>query len=151
MRITLLVALLFAESNTPEPKPVWAGSGVTLLGGPSLDGRYLSYVDPASGGLAVRELSGGASRVLASKPETPLMRAKRTGRERVSSLNENAPDPLRSKEFAYFSAIAPDSSQIAYAWFNGDRFYELRVIPFEGGEPRTLYRNEEAGFVQPCP
>ena len=124
MRITLLVAFLFAEARAPEPKPVWAGPGVTLLGGPSADGRYLSYVDPASGGLGIRDLATGVGRIVVSKPG--------------------------SKEFAYFSSISPDSKQIAYAWFNSEGFYELRLIALDGGEPRTLYRNEEAGFVQPC-
>src|SRR5207302_5866967 len=39
---------------------------------------------------------------------------------------------------------------VAYAWFNEEKFYELRVIGLDGSAPRTLFRNEEAGFVQPC-
>src|SRR5205823_1517330 len=36
----------------------------------------------------------------------------------------------------------------AYAWFNEDRFYELRLMALDGAH--TLFRNEETGFVQPC-
>jgi len=57
--------------------------------------------------------------------------------------------PAGSREFAYFSVFSRDSRQVAYAWFNADGFYELRLISVSGGQPRTVYRNEEAGFVQP--
>ncbi|MCP5109516.1 MAG: hypothetical protein GY953_01635, partial [bacterium] len=46
--------------------------------------------------------------------------------------------------------MSPDSGQVAYAWFNDEKFYDLRVANVEGGESRTLYRNPETGFVQPC-
>jgi hypothetical protein len=55
-----------------------------------------------------------------------------------------------SKEFAYFSAISRDSSKVAYAWFNDEGFYDLRVVNIDGSASRILYRNEQAGFVQPC-
>jgi len=54
------------------------------------------------------------------------------------------------RQFAYFSTISPDNCLIAYAWFNADKFYELRVMALDGSAPRTLFHNEEAGFVQPC-
>jgi Tol biopolymer transport system component len=107
------------------PRLVWTGPGVTLLGGPSRDGRYLSFADPRSGNLAVREIATGSNRALTSNASG-------------------------SKEFAYFSAIAPDSKRVAYAWFNADGYYDLRVIGLDGTGMRVLYRNEEAGFVQPC-
>jgi Tol biopolymer transport system component len=111
---------------TPAPATlVWADSTVTLLGGPSHDGRYLSYVDTTTGDLAVRETSTGRCRLLTRKPSS-------------------------SKEFAYFSTISPDSTQVAYAWFNDEGFYDLRLVGIDGSNPRVLYRNEEAGFVQPC-
>src|SRR5262249_23307772 len=58
--------------------------------------------------------------------------------------------PAGSREFAYFSAISPDSRRVAYAWLNEEGFYDLRVIDLDGSNQRILYRNEEAGFVQPC-
>jgi len=102
---------------------VWTGPSVTLLGGPSKDGKWLSYVE--RGDLALRELATGRTVLVTKRPGG-------------------------SKEFAYFSTISPDSRRIAYAWFNELGFYELRIADLDGGEPRTLYRNEEAGFVQPC-
>lgn len=98
---------------------------VTLNGGPSHDGRYLSFVDPATGNLAIRETATGDSRPLTAKAAA-------------------------SQEFAYFSAISRDSSKVAYAWFNDEGFYDLRVVDIDGSGSRILYRNEQAGFVQPC-
>ncbi len=113
-----------ADAGTPAPQRVWSGPEVTLLGGPSRDGKYLSYVDPATRNLAVRELATGRNRLLTHAPPG-------------------------SHEFAYFSAISPDGTRVAYAWFNQDGYYDLRVVGVGGGAPRILYRNEEAGFVQP--
>src|SRR2546421_8012573 len=98
-RLAALAALSITgwgiAAETAAARLVWGGPGVTLLGGPSRDGKYLSYVDPLTGNLAIREISGGQSRALTNKPPG-------------------------SKEFAYFSAIAPDSRRVAYAWFNDE-------------------------------
>jgi Tol biopolymer transport system component len=112
-------------TDASKPRLIWFGDDVTLLGGPSRDGRYFSFVDPASGELAVRELASTQRRLVTRKP-------------------------AGSREFAYFSSISPDSTQVAYAWFNEAGFYDLRLVGLDGSAPRVLYRNEEAGFVQPC-
>jgi Tol biopolymer transport system component len=96
-----------------------------LLGAPSRDGRYLSHVDAATHNLALRDLALGRSRLLTARA-------------------------AESGEFAYFSIPSPDARRVAYAWFNDEGFYDLRVTDRDSGTPRVLYRNEEAGFVQPC-
>lgn len=113
------------ESNPPRARLVWADEGSNALGAPSPDGRYLSFVD-AAGNLAIRDLATGTSR----------------------ALTRTAGGPLPG-QFAYFSVFSRDSCQIAYAWFNADGFYDLRIVDLDGSEPRTLYSNPEAGFVQP--
>lgn len=110
-----------ATAFAADTRLVASGPGVTLLGGPSPDGKWVSMV--RDGNLIAVPASGGEPRVLAR---------------------------AANGEFAYFSAFARDSHQIAYAWFNGQRFYELRVTDLDGTTPRTVYRNPEAGFVQPC-
>lgn len=102
------------------PKPVFTDPAVTLLGTPSPDGRWLSLVE--QGDLAVRDIATGRSFRLTQ---------------------------ARGKEFAYFSSISRDSKSVAYAWFNEEGFYELRVVPIAGGAARTVFKNSEAGFVQP--
>ncbi|MDE0105177.1 MAG: hypothetical protein OXN89_22605 [Bryobacterales bacterium] len=113
------------ESPGAVKRQVWADERTNTLGAPSPDGRYLSFVDTA-GNLAVRDLASGTSRALTS--------------------SAGGPPP---GEFAYFSVFSHDSQQVAYAWFNEDAFYELRMVAMDGSAPRTLYRNREAGFVQP--
>lgn len=119
----LALALLALGAAGAEPRLVWRGPNVTLLGGPSKDGAWLSYVD--AGELALRDLR--------SEKTLPLTRR-----------------PAGSKEFGYFSVISPDSRQVAYAWFNDRGFYELRVTGSDGVGTRVVHSNEEAGFVQPC-
>ncbi len=109
-----------------DPRSWWSGPEVTLLGSPSRDGKFLSFADPVTGALGVRDLAAGASRFIAKRP-------------------------AGSHEFAYFSAFSPDASRIAYAWFNDKGFYDLRIVATSGeAQPSIAYRNEEAGFVQPC-
>jgi Tol biopolymer transport system component len=112
--------LLVSALLSAAPRPLFTDPAVTLLGAPSPDGRYVSLVE--HGNLAIRDTTTGAS--------TRLTNA--TG-----------------KEFAYFSSVSRDSKSIAYAWFNSEGFYELRTIAATGGPPRTLFKNPEAGFVQP--
>jgi len=125
--VKLMIAglLCLTLGRAAGERVVWAEAGTNLLGAPSRDGRWLSHVDAASGELALRDLKTG---------ETRILKSSRKG----------------SGEFAYFSVISPDSQRVAYAWFNEERFYELRAIGVDGAGERVLYRNEEAGFVQPC-
>lgn len=116
---------------------MWNAPGANVLGAPTPDGRLVTCIDPASGDLAVLETATGALRRLTHKPTSA------------------------AKEFAYFSVPSRDGSRAAYAWFNEAGFYDLRVVPIApavppdaptatpAAAPRILFRNEEAGFVQP--
>jgi Tol biopolymer transport system component len=115
--------LLWFAVVASAAEPLWNGPGVNLLGGPSRDGKILSYVDPATRNLAIRDLATGQSRTLTQQ---------------------------NGGEYAYFSSISRDASRVAYAWFNAEGFYELRIVGTDSGNSRTIFRNEEAGFVQPC-
>jgi len=118
----LTVAIAWA-ADPAVPRTWWSGPQVTLLGSPSRDGRWISYVDPATGALAMRSLADGAVRTV----------------------------PTGSGEFAHFSVFSRDAAHIAYAWFNAQGFYELRIARVsESAAPVIAYRNEIAGFVQPC-
>ncbi len=122
----MLAAAAAWGAGSNGPHAWWSGPQVTLLGSPSRDGRRLSFADPATGALGVRNLASGSWQAVAERP-------------------------AGSREFAYFSVFSPDSRKIAYAWFNSQGFYDLRVTAAEAGaQPAVLYRNEEAGFVQPC-
>ena len=118
--IVIRYLLLASALLSAAPRPLFTDPAVTLLGAPSPDGKYVSLVENA--GLAIRNTATGQSTILAA---------------------------ARGKEFAYFSSISRDSQSIAYAWFNDEGFYELRSLPLTGGQPKTLFKNPEAGFVQP--
>lgn len=135
-RIALLAALVapsgLSERPAGDPLPkfrsalIWSDTDADVLGAPSPDGRFLSFVD-RSGNLAVRHLATGTNRAV-TEP---------TGGDAFG-------------QFAYFSIFSPDAERIAYAWFNEEGFYELRIAELADSEMRVLYRNREAGFVQPC-
>ncbi len=102
-------------------RKVWESRG-EFDGSPSPDGRYFSFHDWETGDLAVRDLATGQNRRLTNK-----------GASKDSS------------EFAEGSVISGDGRQIAYAWHNKEKYYELRVIGVDGSNPRTVYRDKEFG------
>ena len=121
--LLLAIAVARAQPHQAIAQTVWQGPGVTLLGSPSRDGRFLSFVEPGTGHLGLRDVARQTSRILVK---------------------------AEPKQYAYFSTIAPDNSSVAYAWFNAQGFYDLRTVNPATGAVRTIYSNEEAGFVQPC-
>ena len=104
-------------------RKVWAIDRRQLTGSPTPDGRYFSFRDPETGDLALRDLVTGQNRRLTNKG---------TWKD--------------SNEHAYGSVISGDGRQIAYAWCNKEKFYELRVIGIDGSNPHTVYRDKEFGF-----
>jgi Tol biopolymer transport system component len=124
-RLSALISASAKPSLTV--RQVWAGPGVDVGGGISPDGRYLTFVDWETGDLAVRDLATGEKRRLTNK----------------GSWND-------SEEFALSSIVSPDGKQIAYAWFNKDEFYDLRVIGSDGSNPRVIYPSEELEFIRPA-
>jgi len=125
LRHVLNLFASLALAAEPAVRVVWDAPGANVLGAPTPDGRFLSCVDPASGDLALLETATGQLRRLTHKG---------------ASAN---------REFAYFSVPSRDGSRVAVAWLNEAGFYDLRVIPAQGGQTRVLFRNEESGFVQP--
>lgn len=115
------------ESGGMVARRIWAGPGVDVWHGlPSPDGRYYTYVDWETGDLAVRELATGNSRHVTQKGSW-----------------------LESSESARSSTVSPDGKNVAYAWFNKDFFFDLRLVGLDGSHPRVLYRNEELDYIHP--
>jgi Tol biopolymer transport system component len=109
---------------------VWAGGDVSVFGGPSPDGRYLSFVDWETGDLAVRDLRTGENRRLTNKGTW-----------------------WESSAMALFSVFSADGEHIAYAWSEeagqGDERWDLRTIGRDGSAPRVVYRNAAVPYLQP--
>ena len=132
--ICALIAAVAWCADPAAPRTWWSGPQVNALGAPSVDGRWLSYVDPVTGALGIRNLADGTMREIATRP-------------------------AGSREFAYFSVFSRDATRVAYAWFNAEGFYELRIAraspaassgAVEDSAPVIAFRNDAAGFVQPC-
>ncbi len=106
-------------------RQVWTGPEMDLEGAPSPEGRYLSFVDWETGDLAIHDLETGTNRRLTNKGSWE-----------------------KSEEWAEFSRWSPDGKQIAYDWYDGKCCVDLRVIAREGGEPRTLFHNENGAWMR---
>jgi Tol biopolymer transport system component len=108
-------------------RKVWADSDVDIMGEPSPDGKYISYVDWDTGDLAIYEIATGKKRRLTNKGSWD--------------------DP---NEFAYFSRWSPNGKQIVYDWYNNNNpaLINLYIIGLDGSEPRLLYSNEEMFWTQ---
>jgi len=117
-----LPAVPLAESE-PEPAPTLRqievrGRG-TRHSSPSFDGKYMSDVDRDTGNLVIRDIATGEQWNLTKK------------------------DP-NSGDFAYWSAISPDSTNIIYYWFNAEKEdFDLRVVGLDGSGDRLLWGARE--------
>ena len=127
----LMRAKKVIETGGKEPKieAIWPKPKWDILGAPSPDGKYLSYVDWYTGDLAYRELETGKTHRLTDK-----------SREKGS------------QESAYESFWSPDSTKIAYCWENDqEKYYDLRVIGIGDKEPRILHRvGYFDSWIGPC-
>jgi Tol biopolymer transport system component len=104
---------------------LWGGPGVDVEGSVSADGRFLSFLDPETGDVAVRDLETGQNRRLT-----------------------NASGDW--KDFAGSCRISPDGSQVAYSWSSIDGSYDLRLIGLDGSGSRVLYSCPELECVEPA-
>lgn len=113
-------AVLASAVHQPDSlilRRLWVGSEPDFwASNPSPDGRYVSEIDWITGDLSVLDLLTGELRHVTDKG---------TWEEAV--------------EWAEMSTFSPDGRQIAYVYWNEDRWgYELRVIDVDGSDERTI-------------
>ena len=111
------LASLGGRDEAMRIRQVWAGASGTPYA-PTRDGRYVLFQD-SSENLAVRELATGRTRRLTSIP--------------VGTL----------EFFSAFAEPSPDGKQVAYAWYTSDGLVEVRVVGFDGSNPRVLYGDRD--------
>jgi len=111
------LASLGGRDEAMRIRQVWAGSSGTPWA-PTRDGRYVLFQD-SSENLAVRELATGQTRRLTSIP--------------VGTL----------EFFSAFAEPSPDGKQVAYAWYDSDGLVDVRVVGFDGSNPRVLYADRD--------
>jgi len=100
-------------------KKILDGPEADVYGSISRDGRYVSFMDPETLDLSIRDLVTGTQRRLTTHP--------------ADSANE----------FAEYSVFSADGSHLAYGWSNKEGRYELRTISREGGAATVLFSNGE--------
>jgi Tol biopolymer transport system component len=111
-------------------RPVWTGPEVDIFGRISPDGRYLTYVDWfETGNLMIHDMVTGKNHSLTKKKSW-----------------EDSPG------YALWSSISPDGKQVAYAWANNQKDFDLLVAALQGtaiGEPRILLSSKEIHSIRP--
>jgi len=108
-------------------RQVWAAPDTDNSGGPSPDGRYISFTNWDTGDLSIRDLVTGEKRHVTHK---------------ASGLNQSLNGQVRS------SVFAPDSKHIAYWWIDQPPLSQIRVVGVDGSTPRILRRFDNAGLIQ---
>jgi len=102
---------------------LWTGFNAHWLISPSPDLRFVALTDWTNGNVAVRNMETGEIRRVTGDADS------------------------YGSGFALHTHISPDGSQIAYGWWHIERArYELRLVDFDGGEPRIL---KSDGFTVP--
>jgi Tol biopolymer transport system component len=102
-------------------KKAWAGPDVDILGAPSPDGKYLSYVDWSTGDVALRDLVTEKKRRLSSKGSW-----------------------YESNDFALYSIWSPDGKNVACNWYNEkDNIFDLRIYGLADSTHHILYNKTE--------
>ncbi len=128
--VAVAKARLAALNRPPTEAPplavrrIWAGPDVNTEGAPSWDGRFLSFVNRATGAVALRDLASGEARDLTKNPGGGQSPAGR-------------------------SIISPDGKQVAYARAAEAGLPELRLIGTNGSGSRLLYRDEHLLRIEP--
>lgn len=105
-------------------REVWP-KAIDVLGGPSPDGRFISFTDWETGDLALHDLLSGEDRRLTDKNTWDIV------------------------EFAEFSVVSPDGARVAYGWYRPEGFYDLRVVSVADGRVSTLFGRPDTPWLRP--
>lgn len=115
------------EEGDREPviRHVWTWPDLGVSGSASPDGKYLSFVDPGTGDLAIREIATGKQRRLTDK------------------ANDYT-------EYAFASRWSADSRKVAYTWVNKNNESELHEIGLNGAPARVLVGEKKGEWIEPA-
>lgn len=117
-----------AKNTEITIRRVMSGPKAIDIGGPSPDGRYLSFTDWETRDVSVHDLV--------------------TGQNRHITKNTTGNNPGDRYDYPDGSIFSGDGKQIAYCWWIDDKedkeFYgEIRTIALDGSGERVIYRSKE--------
>lgn len=113
-RAALGEATRYRDGRSMVARQLWEGSAGYAFGALSPDGSFISYVDWASGNLAIHDLDRGVERFITNLSPALLYGAGSS------------------------SVVSPDNDRIAYTWYTPETGYEVRTVRFDGSDNRTL-------------
>ena len=116
-----------ALNNGLVVRKVWEGPEADIMGEPSPDGRYISYVDWESGDLAIYEVP--------------------TGKKWRITSSGTWEDPI---QFAEYSSWSPDGKSLVYDWYHDENpaWIDLYIMDVDDREPRLLWHDDEMEWAQ---
>jgi len=120
-RTVLGDAMAYRDGRSMVARQLWEGSAGYAFGALSPDGSFISYVDWASGNLAIHDLDRNVNRF-------------------ITDLG-----PVLQHGAASSSVVSPDGERIAYTWYSPDTGYEVRTVRLDGSDNRTLL----SGWTRP--
>jgi len=109
----------------PLTKYYFERFGIDITTSTSYDGQYLAYTDWTTGSLMIADLGLRISEDYLRNPQS-----------KVRIVNA---DFSRSPEYAYYPAWSRDGKFIAYSWYRGPYFIELRVVSVTDGKIEVVY------------
>jgi Tol biopolymer transport system component len=107
-RVALADESRYRPGRSAVARRLWAGSAPYAFGALSPDGSFVSYVDWASGNLAVHDFDRGGQRFVTDLSAT-----------------------LRHDGWSS-SVVSPDGSRIAYTWYSPQTGYQVRTVQIDG-------------------
>jgi len=118
------------EPTPTTTTPVLAGEFGFDIAIPSLseDARFITYVNPMTGDLALLDRDTGEKRYL---------------------THARGLLPGGSGEHAVTSIISPDNQTVVYTWFDRDGTCQLRVLAISTQAGRVLFSDPDYRYVQP--
>lgn len=110
----------------------------------SYDGKYLAYTDWTTGSLMIKSLHGDDFEFRNADFGTLLPQSAIQNPQSRSSAIKNPKCIVeanfsRSPEYAYYPAWSRNGKYIAYSWYRGPYFIELRVVSVADGKIEVIY------------
>ncbi|MGH7599118.1 MAG: tetratricopeptide repeat protein [bacterium] len=137
-----LARLKTSATRNPQPaisplvKYYFERFGIDITTSTSYDGKYLAYTDWTTGSLMIADLRLRNAESYLRNPQSPI-------RNQKFETKIVAADLLRSPQYAYYPAWSRDGRFIAYSWYRGAYFIELRVVSVADGQNWVVYSDPQ--------